>query len=352
MVLAALAAGAIAAPVVGGLLGFANSEAARRASAAELSKIEDLLNKIQTPNFSWADISPEEYSVVQKYVPKVADYIKEKDPTIVQRTEVGKEGLDAQLSALRRLKQVGESGVDAQSQLLQEQALKNAQIQNQGQQAQILNNFANRGMGGSGLELAAALSAQQSAGQQGALASQNAALDAYTQRLQALKDSAALGGNIENADTALQAKNAGIINDFNQRAAASRQAYENNSSNILNEAQLKNIGMAQDVANRNVAGRNSAQQLNQQMRNQLQQQNYDNQMAKANTLRGVSSDKSRNIMSAAQDQNQAIQGLTGGISSGLLYAYGNANQPQSTNNATSSDFDYSEYLKQKMGRTA
>lgn len=321
--LGALAAGAIAAPIVGGFMQQQTSREAAAASAAEQRKVEEALNKVQNPNFDMSQFTPEEYQLVGKYKPEMLPLVQERAPQLVQQSATGQQGTDAMMSALYKLRDVGNSGADAQSKALNEQALQQSQIQNQGQQASIMDSMARRGAApGSGMEFAAALNAQQGNNQAASQAGTQAALSGYQNRLQALKDSAGIGNQISAQDTAMQTSNAGIINGFNQRMASMQNQNNQYNTGNLNDAQRLNLAAQQNTADQNVGLRNNAVAD----KNSLAQTQYQNALDKVRIQQGISASGSQNALTSARDQNNATQGMTSGISSGLMYAgskYGN-----------------------------
>lgn len=208
------------------------------------------------PQFDMSKFTPETYKVVGQYAPQLAPLIREADPTVVKNTAEGKEGRQAQLDALKKMKMVASGGADPLLSGALDQAANRSQIESQSREGSILQDFARRGMMGSGQELAAKLASQQGAMTESAAASRQAAIESYKNRLQALRDSASLGGDISRDEWNQQSRNADIINSFNQRLSANAQANANMNTGILNDAQYKNLMNEQDVANKNTSSKN------------------------------------------------------------------------------------------------
>lgn len=338
---AGLVAGAIAAPIIGGLLQYQASKEAQAATAAERARIQDLINKVSDPQFDMSQFTPEEYQIVGKYAPQAIPAIQEAAPQLVKQSAAGLQGQDATLSALQQLMNTGRTGTDSQSQALIAQAQRQAQIQNQGQQESILDSLARRGGGvGSGLGFAQALSSQQGANQAASTSGTNAALAAYENRLNALKSAGSLGSQIQQNDMNLQGKNTDIINAFNQRMASMQNQNALANTNNINEAQRLNLGAAQNTADQNVALRNNAVA----QKNQLAQQQYNNAMGKIGLQTGNMNASIQDKQSNTMNNNNAIQGAASGVSSGLLYANG-ANSNPSPTISTYSDLDEQNKLK-------
>ncbi len=317
--MSALAAAAIAAPVAGGVAQYITAQQAQKAAAEQQAKIQAALDKVQDPQFDMSQFTPEEYQLVGKYAPEMLPIVQERAPQLMQLSGAGQQGQDATLSALQRLTSIGNSGADAQSQGLIEQAQRQSQIQNQGQQASILDSMSRRGaQAGSGLGFAAALNAQQGANQSASQGGANAAMQAYQQRLQALTQAGNFGQQVQANDMNMQGQNAGIINGFNQRMSAMQNQNNQYNTGNLNEAQRTNLGAQQNTADQNVGLRNNAVA----QKNTMAQQEYQNALDKVRIQAGVSNNAAQNALTSGQNQNNAVQGMTGGISSGLLYADG------------------------------
>lgn len=330
MVAAALGIGAVAAPLIGGLLQQDSSKRAAADAANERAKLEAALAKVQDPNYDMSQFTPEEYQLVGTYAPQALPMVQERAPQLVQYSQNGQTGQDAMQSALFKLRSLGQSGADAQSQAMVEQALQASQVQNQGQQASIMDSMARRGAApGGGLELAAALSAQQGNNQSANQAGTNAALQAYQTKLQSLKDSASIGNQLSTQDMNMQSQNAGIINGFNQRMATMQNQNNQYNTNNLNQAQQMNLAAKQNTADQNVALRNNAVA----QKNDLYQQQYQNALDKVRIQAGVTDKAVQGIQQSAQDQNNATQGMTSGISSGLMFLGGKYGNNDDTSNA-------------------
>lgn len=333
-----LVGGAIAAPVVGGVAQYLIAQQAQAAAAEQQQKVQNALNKIQDPNFDMSQFTPEEYQLIGKYAPQALPMVQERAPQLVQQSAAGQQGQDAMLGALQRLRSVGQSGTDPQSQALIAQAQRQAAIQNQGQQSSIMDEMARRGaQPGSGLGFAAAMNAQQGSNQAASQSGTQAALSAYQNKLQALKDSASIGGQVQSNDLNLQSQNANIINGFNQRMASMQNQNNQYNTGNVNDASRLNLAAGQNTADQNVGLHNNAVA----QKNQLAQQQYQNALDKVRIQAGVSNNASQQTLTAGQNTNNAIQGASGAVSSGLLYANGQQTKqaPYDPNAYTTYDYN-------------
>lgn len=323
--------------VAGAAAQWMNSEQARKASAAERDRMQEVIDKLQSPNFNPQDFTSEEYSIAAKYVPDVAKFIEEKAPETVKATAAGEAGREAQLSALGRLKNLSETGEDVQSQVMRQRALGDAAAQNQAQQATIQQNAAQRGVGGSGMEFLQAMMNQQGSNQSASRNAQDAAMDSYRNKLSAMKDSASLGGQIRDSDVSEQARNAGIINDYNQRKTAEANRYAQYVANANNQGNLYNLNNQQRVADANTGLRNSDLARKQGRGDMIEKERYNADMNKANMNIGQGGRNIEGINQAANGRAQAIQGVQQGVMSGANYYQ---QSDAADRSQTNSDRDY------------
>jgi hypothetical protein len=198
----------------------------------------------------------------------------------------------AQLQALQSLQQTADAGgLDAQTRadLSREQEQVNAQ--ERGNREAILANQRARGLGGSGVELAAQLANQQGSAQRLNQQGLDTASLGEQRKSQALRDLASIGGNVRGQD-------------FNQ---ASSIAQANDRINQFN-TQNKNAAQQANLAN--------AQRISDYNRTALPQQIYQNAMGKAGSLASARNQQAANYNA----QGQATAGITGGIIQGGITA--------------------------------
>lgn len=354
------------------------SEKARKASQERLEEIKALFDAIKTPEynvsvldppeyirdsvpeaaFDLSKLTPENYAVAAKYMPEVASFIAEKNPEVVKLTAQGEAGKAAQVQALKDIKQRTGELADAESESAASKAFQTAQSQAQSRSDSILQDANRRGQLGSGASLAAQLQGSSDAMSNAANTSNNAYLEALRTKMGALRDSGDMGRQLAQDDMNLQSTNAGIINSYNQRAAANMNSYMQNAANTRNEGQKYNVQNLQDISNKNVSQSNQYDQMNRQRQdaileylqksrtaerdyqnnaaqntynnraneinrnNALKTQQFNNEMSKASASAGVGYQQVNNIMQSAQDRNQMYQGAANTVAS-VAGAYGN-----------------------------
>lgn len=309
-------AGIIAVGAGTAILNYLNSEQGRRASAAERARLEELLAKIQTPNFKPEDLTFEEYQYVGTFSPQAAKYIEYARPEFATgESELAQVGLAPRTEALERLMQRSKTGRDLESDILMGEGTRQAMIAGKGQQEAILDAMRRQGRAGGGAELAAMLQSGQSAQGRAAQNTRAAALEAIRNRQESMLQAADLGGQIRSEAIGLEGEKADAINRFNENVTKSRQDYEYYLKDLANKAALREADMRQGIADRNVEGRN----LLQRERQDVSQRNFENDMAKYRSQAGLSDVARSDIRDTTQQRAETIGGLGDMAQSAIAY---------------------------------
>jgi len=135
----------------------------------------------------------------------------------------------AEITALRSLADQGGMGIQERTAL--NEAMDQTAAQEQMQRGAITQGMAARGMGGSGTELASALANQQGAATRNAKAGAQAASDAATRRIQALRDMGTASGNVRNQDWGEASQKASAQDAMSRFNASQRLGAENQAWN-------------------------------------------------------------------------------------------------------------------------
>ena len=269
---------------------------------------ELIKDKIPEPSFDMAGVTPEQFKVIGKYRPDIAPLVAEANPRLVEETSDGREGRSAQMDALRKLKRIGADGQgDPELQSAMSQASRRAQAEAQSRQKSVLQDAQRRGQLGSGAMLAAQLQGGSDAMDRAAMSGQDAAVASYKNRLQALRDSASLGGQVRGADMEMQGRNAAIINDFNTRGAARRQAWEQERADTLNQGQRLNLDAEQSVSNLNTSATNESKYKNLSREDALKQYLYGVRSGERDYQNNVATSQAK-WRADERDQNNSLKG--------------------------------------------
>ena len=361
-----------------------NSEKARGASQDELNKIKKMFDGIVPPNYDlsiedppelheqrlaepqFADamaapdwnldkLDPEDLKLVEKFSPEIAPLIKEAAPQTITKSEDMREGSEAQKTALRKFMDVGEGGFDPEYQQKIQVAKDRAQGEAQSRGASITQDFERRGMGGSGMELAAKIGASSQAMDRNASMGMQAEAEAYRNQLAALSQGAQLGGDIYRRFQDWEVMKANAINQADLRNIQEAQRISDTNINQGNDAarddrsRLDNItkfnyGAAvdergrQDDLSRGKYDRDASnrsymdareilqskwKQDNVDRGNDLLDKRFQNQNSLARGQAGLADANIKQIRGTAQDQNSMIQGMT---NAGIAYYGGQADR--------------------------
>lgn len=367
------------------------AEKARGASEARLKQMQREFDALVPPNYdvsisdppeyiqqaippaalSPKNLTPEQYQVMAKYKPEIAPLIQEQNPELVKQSGEAQEGRQAQLDALRQMRGIASSDYDPGLANKLSQASRQAQIDAQSRGASIQQGMDRRGTGNSGI---AAMLKQQSGAEamdREAMLGQNAAAEAYQNKLNAIRQSASMGGDINQQETSLAAKNAGIINDYNQRFTRANQDWQNQRTQSINAAQKFNLEKENDTQNQNVDLRNKYAMSNRDRQDQMARDSRANQVDErayqnairekranwqqgqkeyGNTLAGKSFDDRRQLVAGRNglgSQEIAMNYQTAGDRNAVIQGLGNAGMGYYQNNAADSRAATAQEREQK-----
>lgn len=168
------------------------------------------------------------------------------------------QGRNAQSQAISNLQSfVDQNGLDAQARAANEEALGQADQRAQGARGALLQQYARRGMSGSGAEFGNMLQANQSSANQGRQSSLDIAGQARQRALQALGQQANIGGQMRGQDIDVESKNAAAQNARDEFNAKMRWAAQGANNNLMQEDFQNRMAKenALDAARSNMANR-------------------------------------------------------------------------------------------------
>lgn len=213
--------------------------------------------------------SDRQFQQAQEEMKKVAEYLEtqgipstEAQRIALEYAQVGPSALedvqidprlkDAQMGALSKLQEMGGAGLTqeekAQQMMMQRSVAGDAQARDKA----ILQNMAERGMGGSGSELIARLQGSQSAADRNAVSQAQLAGQAQNRALQSIAQAGQLGGQIRQQDygqAAEAASAADRIAQFNaQNRAGAQQQQEMHNKGLIQQQFQNEMAKKQAVA--------------------------------------------------------------------------------------------------------
>ncbi len=280
------------------------------AGTAELEQAIAALQAVNVPSIAQLTL-PELQKYVQAGVLTPQQYQAiSADPNAYQSiaSQADQSGVNAQKSALQELGGIVQAG--GSTPINQANLLNNVNQTNQAMQAArggIEENAQQRGVAGGGLEFISKLMNEQSNAQNANTGAVNAAADNARLALQAMTQQGQLGGQMQgqaNQQAQAQAQAAQQIAEYNSQLQSAANQYNTQNANAAQEA---NLGVAQGVSDKNVGNQNYRTQYNAG----LPQQQYQDQMQKAQGIAGAYGNLGNLKQQQAAGQNQFIGGLIG-----------------------------------------
>lgn len=233
--------------LLGGLLGGGKSEQQKAIEAA----VKDLELNYQIAPLDARKVIYEKLKEIGQLTPEMEEAIL-LEPSAFEAISVDPKLKAAQMDALARYqRKVSEGGMDLEDRALLAEVQRETARQARGQEEAIIQNMAQRGMGGAGAELASRLAGSQASADRAA--QQGLAVAAQAQRRlgENMAQAANLAGNIESKDLARQQSLAQARDIRNQFNVQNRQSV--GSRNVLskNRAQESNLDYSRRVAEYN-----------------------------------------------------------------------------------------------------
>jgi hypothetical protein len=212
----------------------------------------------------------------------------------------------AQMAALSSYQDIANAGgLDPAAKLALQQTIDAANVQSQGAQGAIQQQAQAMGQGGGDFALTQRAIAAQGASNNAATQGLETAAMAEANRQAALNQMASIGSNVNASDYAQAQAKANAQNTINATNQAATNAA--NTGNVANKLQAGefNVGTAQGVNAANTAANQGQVYYNAG----LPQQQFNNELAKAGGIAGVSSQQAN----AAQNAQNAGLGFTGSL---------------------------------------
>jgi len=180
----------------------------------------------------------------------------------------------AQLGSLSKLQGIVDSGgLDAQGKADVADIINSLNTANKGSREAIVENAAQRGVGGSGLELANRMSAGQEASTNASQQGLDAAALAEKRALEAIMNTGQLAGQIRGQDYTKASDKAAAMDAIDKFNTQNKQNVILTNTAARNSAQATNLGAKQRIADTNVAMANEKAKYDAS----LKQQDFENQ---------------------------------------------------------------------------
>lgn len=257
------------------------------------------------------------------------------DPAAMESVFASPETIDAQRDSLNLLQEISQSGLTEGDKAVAREIQRQTSSSDMARRKSILNDMAQRGVLGSGAELAAQLQGLQESQESQAEANDRLMKEAQARQLQALSQSGQLAGQMrgqEFGEGSARAEASDAIKRFNLQ---NQQRVMDTNVGNRNQAQQFNLANKQRIADTNVGLKNAQQQSNKS----LLQQQFQNQMQLANAR----ANRQSQLGQTQQAGHNAVATGIGGIASGLTNLFGSqagSQKPTSGFQITQEDEDW------------
>lgn len=219
---------------------------------------------------------------------------------------------EAEMNALSELQQIGEGGYRLSDKAKTEKILGDIAQQERGAREAIEQDMRQRGVYGSGAELATKLNSQQNAAQNAYTQGLNLSAQADDRALQAIMEGGRLAGNMDEKQFAQQQQIKAAQDAINRMNTVARQDVQQRNVGARNLAQASNLQNAQNIMNANTDIANKEQTYNKN----LGQQRFENELA-INSAKANARGGQANLIN---DSGKAAAQMWGGVGSGIAQA--------------------------------
>jgi hypothetical protein len=254
----AAAIGAIAAPVVGGIVGHIagagdRAEARNRINQAAAAynipvpELEQLLVQYEAPELAGL-------------LSNISETAEQMAPSAMERVQIDPRLKQAQMSALQRLSQLGTTPLTEVDKAAISDVRRQVAGDEQARQKAIMQEMAARGQAGDGQELAARLLSSQASTNRAQQMAQQQMAQAQSRALDAISRSGALGGEMGQQDFSRQAQVAQARDAINQFNAAQRMGVQQRNIAAQRDVQGRNLGLQQERLNQLAQARNRSRE--------------------------------------------------------------------------------------------
>ncbi len=336
--------------LAGGLMGQGSAKSGQAQQAQAIQDALAAMRNVALPTDIANRIYNQQYQTAGQLSPQ-QEAIINASPSIAGQTKGNQNLQAAQLQALNALKNISQTGMSSVDRARLNQIQQQAATQAEGQKQAVMQNFAQRGQGGSGNELLAQLQASQNASNQANQAGLGVAANAQQNALSALGQYGQQAGQMEGQQFGQQMQ-AGtaqdLLNRFNTQNQLTQQARNVGSQNAAQQYNLQN---QQNIMNANTG------QTNQEMvrQKQAQQQLFQDALQRAggmyagNMAAGAAANEAG--QSAAKGWQSIGQGAGQMFNAANNLNYGGGGNSNSFSNDVSSLDDYGDLMNANKAQT-
>lgn len=306
-----LAAGA-AAGIGGGLIGNLAASADREAAMDAMKQAQAIIGAVDIPSIESLQVVLEQLQQQGQLTPELESALTQQVSEMhgIQQDPALK---DMQRSALESLAQQGRTGMTLEDEVAMNKIRNQTSRDLKANNESILQNMQQRGMAGSGSELAMKLQAAQGGAELASQQGMDVAAQAQQRALQALAASGQLAGSIDAQDFNQQADIARAQDTINQFNTANRQNVAARNTAEKQRVQTGNLSEKQRIADQNV-GLGNQQEI---MNKQAIADDFNRRLAKAQGMAGQSAGIAQQYNNQAQNTANMWSGIGSGVGAGL-----------------------------------
>lgn len=287
------------------LFGSAGSDKADKMRQAAI----DAFGSVQTPELSALQVQLNNYVNAGKITPEEAEATL-LNSNAFNAIKEDPEATGAQKQALQQLQDIsGKGGLTAIDKAQIQDITDTLNQEANSRNAAMMTNAQERGIGGSGLELANRMSNEQGAANRASRAGTDVAANAQARALAALTAQGQLGGQIESQQYGEQANKAAAQNAIDKFNAETQTSTNATNVNTANQAQAANLANEQAIQNANTSTQNANKQYNAQQNQTV----YEDQLKKAQGIAGVYGGWANDASTASKAEKAGDVGLVSGL---------------------------------------
>lgn len=305
-------AAAIGVAAVGSYMSSQQAAAGAKAQADAANAAKEAFANIPIPSVEDQKVILQNPQLAGKYTPQQLQAMKAMTSAMAN-VSADQNAVNAQNSSLNQLGQIANGGLTEADKGAARQIEQQVSGDAQARQKAILNQMAQRGVLGSGEELAAQLQSAQQADQQQSNAGDSLTGQAQARALQALTQQGSLASQERSqsfGEGTAKAQAQDAINQFNTQNA---QNVANTNNSNANQAAMYNLQQQQAINNQAAATANQQEMYNKQ----LQQTHFANQMGQAQNMSNALNAVGNAQANQANAQAGATAGIAGAVANGI-----------------------------------
>ncbi len=265
-----MAIAAVAAPIVGGIIGQIASEGDRRKAEAAMQEAIQIIDSVGAPPDLSREIIMQKLQQVGVMTPELEQAI---DVGISQVSQIQEDPAvrESQMEALQAMSQLGKTGMGAEDRAALNQIRAEVQRDSEAKRQQVIQQAQMRGQSGSGAELMSQLLGNQASADRASAEGDRIAAEAAAARRNALTQMSSQAGQLRSQDFGVNQAKASAADEFKKFDTANAVSRQSRNVGAKNTAQERNLGEQQRIADTNTQMANA-----EKLRQAEAQRNYWN----------------------------------------------------------------------------